>query len=215
LSQQSQPSSRRGASAAAFIGLVIIAILSLAFAGYTSLNPHTATVTQQQLVTNTESIYNTQTVTTLSTVTPVATTSMPTASATTTASTVSVSAATTASVVYVTPGPYNGCGASGCFSPGLGAYGTMCQSTTQNGTVQCSGYLYNLSGGCEKLAIPYINPDVLETTAYVYYTLQNLPPNSPPTGSWVTVTGQLYQLPSFWSNGETCSGSYIQVTSIS
>jgi len=198
------------------IGLALIAILSLAFAGYTSLNPHTATVTQQQLVTNTQSIYNTQTqtVTALSTATPVAT-SETTVITATTASMVSVSTATTASVVYVTPGAYNGCGASGCFSPGLGAYGSMCQSTNQNGTVQCSGYLYGLSGGCEKLAIPYINPDVLETTAYVYYTLQNLPPNSPPTGSWVTVTGQLYQVPSFWSSGEACSGSYIQVTSIS
>jgi hypothetical protein len=94
----------------------------------------------------------------------------------------------------------------------------MCQSTNQNGSVQCSGYLYELSNsgiGCIKLAIPYTNPDVLETTAYVYYTLRNLPPSAPPAGSWVTVTGQLYQVSTFATPGETCGGSYIQVTSIS
>jgi len=220
LNQQNQPGgsnqpSQGGKNTFLIIGLIIIAILSLAFAGYTTLNPHTATLTQQQVITNTQSVYNTQTVTALSTITPTVTTSIATISAASTANTVSISSSATASTVFVTPGAYSGCGTSGCFSPGLGAYGSMCQSTSQNGTVQCSGYLYELSGGCVKLAIPYINPDVLETTAYVYYTLQNLPPATPPAGSWVTVTGQLYQVSTFGPPGESCSGSYIQVTSIS
>lgn len=221
MSQQDQAGapgqpSRGGRNAFLIIGLIIIAIISLAFAGYTTLNPQTTTLTQQQLLTNTQSIYNTQTVTTVSTVTSAAA-SMPTTSVASTVSIANiVSSTATASIIFVTPGGYSGCGTSGCYSPGLGAYGSMCQTTNQNGTAQCSGYLYEPSnGGCVKLAIPYINPDVLETTAYIYYTLQNLPPSHPPIGSWVTVTGQVYQVSTFSTPGETCAGSYIQVTSIS
>jgi hypothetical protein len=142
---------------------------------------------------------------------------MPSTSAASTTNIANMASSTaTASTIFVTPGGYYGCGTSGCFSPALGAYGSMCQSTNQNDTAECSGYLYQPSnGGCVKLAIPYINPDVLETTAYVYYTLQNLPASHPPIGSWVTVTGQVYSVPSFSTPGETCTGSYIQVTSIS
>ena len=206
-----QPS-HAGRSAFLIIGLIIIAIISLAFAGYTTLNPHTTTLTQQQFLTNTQSFYNTQTITAVSTVTPIVAT---TAASTVSMATMVSSSTATESTIFVTPGAYAGCGSSGCYSPGLGAYGSMCQSTTQNNTVQCSGYLYELSNGCMKLAIPYINPDVLETTAYVYYTLQNLPSSIPPAGSWVTVTGQVYQASTFATPGETCGGSYIQVTSIS
>jgi len=52
---------------------MLVALLSLAFAGYTALNPHTVTVTQQQMQTNTQSVYfvQTQAVTSVSTATNV------------------------------------------------------------------------------------------------------------------------------------------------
>lgn len=212
--QASQPS--KGRSAILIVGVILIAAFSIAFAGYTTMNPHTMTVTQQQLVTNTQSIYNTQTVTAVSTLTPATSTS---AATTVIPSTTSSMTAAAASTIMVTQGGYgfSNCGPSGCYPSSLGAYGTMCQSLNQNGTLQqCSGYLYQPSnGGCMKLAIPYINPDVLETTAYVYYTLQNLPSSTPPTGSWVTVTGQVYSSYTIASSGNSCGGSYIQVQSIS
>ena len=214
--QQSNQSSKSSRSAILIIGVILIAVIGIAFAGYTTMNPHTMTVTQQQYITNTQSVYNTQTVTAVSTLTPIATTSaVNTVSVTTTAS----ATAAAESTIMVTQGGYGyaNCGPSGCYPSSLGAYGTMCQSLNQNGTLQqCSGYLYQPSnGGCVKLAIPYINPDVLETTAYVYYTLQNLPSSIPPTASWVTVTGQVYSSYTIASSGNSCSGSYIQVQSIS
>jgi len=219
--QQSSQSSKGGKSAAVIIGVILIALIGIAFAGYTTLTPHTMTVTQQQFVTNTQSVYNTQTITAMSTLTPVATSSVASMTSTENVATTSSATVTGASTIMVTQAGYGygfaNCGPSGCYPSSLGAYGTMCQSLNQNGTLQqCSGYLYQPSnGGCMKLAIPYINPDVLETTAYVYYTLQNLPSSIPPTGSWVTVTGQVYSSYTIASSGNSCGGSYIQVQSIS
>jgi hypothetical protein len=68
---------------------------------------------------------------------------------------------------------------------------SLCQ-TSSNSTVQCSGYLHQDQNGCMELAIPFLAP-WLETQAYQYYTLTNLPMTYPPTGSWVTVSGQLQQ----------------------
>lgn len=43
------------------IELALVAILALGFAGYTALNPHLTTVTEQQLFTTTQSVYSTRT----------------------------------------------------------------------------------------------------------------------------------------------------------
>src|SRR5208337_5324428 len=65
-SQPSQPAGqttkggRSSLSTAGIIGLVLVAILALGFAGYTAMNPHVNTVTQQQFLTNTLSVYSTQ-----------------------------------------------------------------------------------------------------------------------------------------------------------
>ena len=105
----------------------------------------------------------------------------------------------------------------GCYSPSLGAYDPVCPSIGQNGTVQCSGFIYRpYYGDCTRLAIPYMNPNFLVTTAYVYYTLRNLPVTTPASGSWLSVTGQLHEVYSMGSNvAGACSGTYLQVTSIS
>jgi len=185
------------------IGLVMVAILSLGFVAYASLNPQMMTVTQQQFFTNTQNQYVTQTVTSVSTVTSLAT--VTTAASMYTAST---------GVVYVGSGYYN-CGAYGCYPPSLGAYSNLCQSTGGNNTVQCSGYLSEPTDGCIELAVPYTNPDVLESTAYQWYTLRNVPSTLPPGGAWVTVTGQLSQGYTAGTNGAACPGNYINVNSIS
>src|SRR5271166_5391487 len=64
-----------GRRSVAIGGLVLVTLLSLAFAGYSALNPHTVTVTQQQIQTNTQSVYfvQTQAVTSVSTATSVVT----------------------------------------------------------------------------------------------------------------------------------------------
>ena len=161
------------------------------------------TVTQQQFLTNTENQSVTQTVTGVSTVTAF----------------VTVTTSSPNTVVaypggYVGSGYYN-CGAYGCYPPSLGAYGSLCQPTGQNGTVECSGYLSEPDDGCIQLAIPYTNPDLLESTAYQFYTLRNAPSALPSAGSWVTVTGQLGQGYTPGLNGAACPGSYINVSSMS
>lgn len=214
------------------IGLALVAILALGFAGYTALNPHVTTVTQQQFLTNTQSVYNTQTrvVTAVSQITEVVT--------------VTNTEATTASGLGVLPGYYEYCSLYGCmYSPGPsyntynpyqppnpwypgyynGAYygywnGNFfppCQTSEYNNTVTCSGYIFQAQNSCTVLVIPIANPYYAESFAYQYYTLHNLPSNAPTNGSWVTVSGQLYQGGNTSSSGASCPGNYINVTAIS
>jgi len=189
---------------AAIAGLIFIAILSLGFVGYLSLNPHVITVTQQQFLTNTQNQHLIQTVTTVSTITTLSTA---------TASAVSTYAVNTV-VGYAGSGEYN-CGAYGCSPPSLGAYGSLCQATGQNDTVNCSGYLSEPDDGCIQLAIPYANPYLLESIAYQFYTLRNAPSALPPAGSWVIVTGELGQGYTPGSNGAACPADYIIVSTVS
>ena len=212
MSQVNQPNqagkSRWGT--AALVGLALIAILSLVFAGYTALNPHALTVTEEQFVTNTQNLYSvqTQTVTNVNTVLSVTT------------------------VTNAQPngfGNYQSCGYYGCYpSPGYyyppgyynGYYGYSppCQLTGSNGAVTCSGYLYQAQNGCTLLVVPTTsNPYPSYATGNVieYYTLHNLPSSTPQLGSWITVNGQLYQGYNTASNGASCPNNYIVVSTIS
>jgi hypothetical protein len=188
------------------VGLILVAVLAVAFIGYSSLNPQVVTMTQQQFLTNTQSLYSTQTVTSVSTMTSFQT----------------VTSAATAGFgnVYTEPGyvnnpNYPNCSYYGCYStpPAYASISDLCKTT--NSTVQCSGYLSQPSSACTELAIPYFNPEILESTAYLYLTLYNLPSNHPPGGAWVTVTGELNQGYSPGSYGAVCPGNYINVSSIS
>jgi hypothetical protein len=206
LTEAKPPNRQR--TAGIIVGLIIVAILSLGFVAYASMNPHMVTITQQQFFTNTQNQFVTQTVTDVNTVTSVAT-------VTTSAASTGVSTYTVNSVGgYIGSGYYN-CGNYGCNPPSLGAYGTLCQSTGSNSTVTCSGYLSEPTDGCIQLAIPYTNPDLLESTAYYFYSLRNTPSNLPSPGSWITVTGQLGQGYTPGMNGASCPGNYIVVSSIS
>lgn len=204
-SQPVQPSPKgRIGTFLVILGLIVIAVLSLGFVAYASLNPHTVMVTQQQFLTNTQNQYVTQTVTSVSTVTNLATIT----GAANGVYTVNTAAG------YIGSGSYN-CGNYGCTPPSLGAYGNLCNSASGNNTVQCSGILSEPTNGCVELAIPYTNPDLLESTAYQWYTLRNVPSTLPSAGTWVTVTGQLFQGYTQGTNGAACSGNYINVSSIS
>ena len=200
--------SKRRSSIPAIIGLLAITVLSLGFAGYTSLNPHSVTVTQQQFFTNFQTQYSTQTITSVSAVTSVSTVT-------------AASVASNQAVTVTSPGygygysQYYNCGMYGCTAPSLGAYGSLCQSTGQNSTVQCSGILSTPGNGCTQLAIPYTNPDILESTAYQFYTLRNAPSTLPSAGSWITVTGTLGQGFNPGTNGAVCPADYINVVSVS
>jgi len=204
---QSNPTTGQGIRGLASIGLALIAILSLAVAGYTVMNPHIVTVTQQQVLTNTQSVFNTQTVTsvsTLATVTTVTSTSISTANG----------------YLNLNAGGiiYQNCAYYGCYSqaPTYGSLSDLCKSTGQNSTVQCSGYLYEPSSACTELAIPYINVVFMETQGYLYVTLYNLPSNHPAPGTYVTVTGQPSQGFAPGPSGEqACTDNTITVASIS
>jgi len=216
---------------AGIVGLVLVAILSLGFAGYTAMNPRVNTVTQQQFVTNTQSVYSTQiqTVTSVSQVTLATTTT---------------NVAATGNGAGVSSGYYQYCSPYGCmYSPGPsyntynpynppnpwypgyynGAYygyynGNFfppCQSNAPSNSVTCSGYIFQAQNGCTVLVIPVANPYVAESSVFQYYTLHNVPSNAPSNGSWVNVSGQLYQGANTSSNGASCPGNYINVTSIS
>ena len=192
------------------MGLALIAILSLAFAGYTALNPHALTVTEEQFVTNTQNLYSvqTQTVTNVNTVLSVTT------------------------VTNAQPngfGNYQSCGYYGCYPSsgyyyppsyynGYYGYSPPCQLTGSNGAVTCSGYLYQAQNGCTLLVVPTTsNPYPSYATGNVieYYTLHNLPSSTPQLGSWITVNGQLYQGYYTASNGASCPNNYIVVSTIS
>ncbi len=93
----------------------------------------------------------------------------------------------------------------------------LCQSpSSSNSTVECSGYLHQDQNGCIELAVPFLAP-WLETQAYQYYTLYNLPSSYPPSGSWVTVIGQLHQgyYAGSYPYGSVCPGNSITVSAIS
>lgn len=98
-----------------------------------------------------------------------------------------------------------------------GSYYTTCLPGPGN-LIQCSGNLLQNPNGCTVLGFLVgnwvNNPTNVMTTATQYYTLQDLPSSIPPIGSWVTVTGQLYQGPNHSSTGAACPGNYINVTSI-
>lgn len=204
---QAHSSGRSGLRSAGIAGLILVALLSLALAGYTALNPHTVTITQQQLLTNTQSVYSaeTQTVTIASTATSTAT-------------------FTSAPPVGYGYGSYPVCSYYGCYQTpgyypgyfyGYGSY-LPCQSTGSN-NVTCSGYIYQANNGCTLLAIPTVNnpyPSYATTYVYEYYTLHNLPSNAPTSGAWITVNGQLYQGYNTAPNGTSCPNNYIIVSSI-
>jgi hypothetical protein len=187
-------------------GLALIAIVSLAFAGYTALNPHTLTVTQQQLLTNTQSMYKTetQTATSLSTVT-------------------SVQVLTQTNTNYGS-GYYQACPYYGCayppsnYNPAYSNYyyyQPPCQANSPgNNNVSCQGFYYEASNGCTVLVIPVWNPAIQESYVYQYYSLQNLS-TTYPNWTWVTVNGQIYQGTNTSPTGAACPGNYINVASIS
>jgi len=245
-SQPGQPGKSKGSSArtAGIIGLALVAILALGFAGYTALNPHVATVTQQQMVTNTQSVFSTQTVMSTSQIAQVVTVTNTQSASAQSAYTQSVQTVQTA----VTPGPgvngyYAYCSPYGCMNPPPTQYNTYnpysppnpwypgyydglyygflngyftppCQAGPASNNVSCSGYIFQANNGCNVLVIPIANQFYSETYTFQYYTLHNLPSNAPSNGSWVTVTGQLYQGANTSTNGASCPGNYINVTSI-
>ena len=92
-----------------------------------------------------------------------------------------------------------------------GSYYTTCQPLPGN-LIQCSGNLLQNGNGC--VVLGFLVSSSIRMTATQYYTLQNLPSSYPPVGSWVIVTGQLYQGPNSSPSGAACPGNYINVTSI-
>ena len=206
LSEETATHSRKG-TLATIAALVVVAILGLGFVAYASMNPRLVTVTQLQYLTNTQNQF--ATVTAVSTVTSAFT-------ETATTYTVTPNAITTIGYPYPAQGYFPGpnCGSYGCSPPSLGAFGSLCQTTGQNQTVSCSGYLSEPTEGCTELAIPYTNPDLLESTAYQFYTLRNTS-SLPPAGSWITVTGQLGQGYTQGTNGGACPANYINVSTMS
>jgi hypothetical protein len=231
--QSSQPgkSNRSSFHTASIIGLALVAILALGFAGYTALNSHESVVTQQQLLTNTQSVYSTrtQTVTSVTQVVQVVT--------------VTNTQATTAVGLGQQPAYYGYCSPYGCANPPGPSYNTYnpysppnpwypgyyngayygywngnfyppCQTSAYSNNVTCSGYLFQAQNGCTVLVIPIANAYYSESYAFQYYTLHNLPSNLPLNGSWVSVSGQLYQGANTSSTGASCPGNYINVTSM-
>jgi len=235
LPQPNQSTTTKGNRSAtrigAMVGLALVAILALGFAGYTALNPRVSTVTQQQLLTNTVSVFNTQT----QIITSVA--------QFTQSVTVTNNQVITANGVGSQPSYYQYCSPYGCmYAPGSsyntynpyqppnpwypgyyqGAYygyynGNFvqpCNPQGLNNTVTCSGYIFQAQNGCTVMVIPVANPYYAESNTYQYYTLHNLPSNTPTNGSWATVTGQLYNGSNTASNGAACPGNYINVSSV-
>ena len=244
MSQSNPPGPAKGSGGrdikfVALVVLAIVALLSLAVAGYTALTPHTVTVTQQQLLTNTQNVtaVQTQTLTYASTWTSVQT----------------ITNTFPAGGQYGSYYPgygnyYQGCGYYGCYQyPGYGNYPGYyynypgyyygnpgyyngypnygyyygayqpCQSTGSYNNVTCSGYLYQANNGCTLLVIPTANnpyPSYATTGVYEYYTLHNLPSNAPSYGAWITVNGLLYEGYNTASNGASCPENYINVNSI-
>ena len=183
------------------VGLVLVMILSLAFVGYSVLNNHTVAITQNLLLTNTTNLYSTQT----QTVTSVG-------------AVTSVTTVTRTSFTGFGYGNYPACMIYGCPDQNPAIYNNYntCRSSGSNNQAKCYGYLEGASGGCVVLAVPIIDPyNSSPYTVYQYYTLHNLPSSYPPSGAWVTVTGQLNQGYTTSPTGAACpSNNVINVTSI-
>jgi len=225
-SNQSSSGKPSGLRTAGIIGLVLVAILALGFAGYTAMNPHATTITQQQMVTNqvtnTQANIITQTVTSVQQVNQAAT----------------ITQTANAGYGY---GNGNGnnqvCDPYGCVSyPGYNvnqpigsgyyyngywwgydSYGNFvppCQPSGSNNTVSCQGFLYQAPSGCTELVVPIQNAYIQESTSYQFYTLHNLPSNTPSGGTWISVSGQIFQGSNTASNGAACPGNYINVSSL-
>jgi hypothetical protein len=88
-----------------------------------------------------------------------------------------------------------------------------CQSSGNNGTMQCVGYLEQNQNGCLELVIPVYSP--YGFLSYQYYTLQGLSSIPIPMGNWAIVNGQLHQGYNAATTGAACPGNYLTVTSIS
>lgn len=196
MSQTSPNKPKKPLSKPLIAGLVLIAVLSLAFAGYTSLNPHAVTVTQQHFLTNTQSFYNTQTVTSFGTQT--------------------VTSLTTATKTgnNLPADYYQYCNVYNCipYPAPPGYYDWGCYTNGSADTVQCSGYLYKDANGCIDLLVPISNGYWDQVQQYYY--LRNLPASPPSPGTHVTVTGQLAQGYNAAPNGGSCPSSYINVSSM-
>ena len=177
--------------------LIIITILSLGVAGYSTINPHITTVTQQQFVMNTQFLHTTLTVVNVATETVTSVPIVPT--------------------ISLPTGHYQYCNSYNCSPyaapPGYHDFGCGPYTVASDTTVQCSGYLYADGSGCIDLLVPVDNG--YSNNIQQYYYLRNLPASHPPIGSWVTVTGQLNQQGNnAGPNGGACPSSYINVTSV-
>ena len=94
----------------------------------------------------------------------------------------------------------------------VNAYGACGYGVGYSNNVQCTGYIYEAPNGCVELVIQIVNP-YSYTSAQQYYTLHNLS-STPPSGTLVTVQGQMYQGYNTSSIGAACPGNYINVSSI-
>ena len=146
------------------IGVALLAILSLGFAGYSAMNPHTMTVTGQQYVTNTQ--FGTVTATATQTVNSQV------------MQTVAVGAAVSGN------GNTNGNAYQMNCGPDQYSYGCnwpytydACQGTGVGNGVTCDGYLLQGPNGCVELAVP---TDTVQQPPYDHYALQGLPSSFPP-----------------------------------
>jgi hypothetical protein len=108
------------------------------------------------------------------------------------------------------PGYYNGL----YYGYWNGYFTPPCQAGAPGNNVTCSGYIFQAQNGCNVLVIPMANAYYSESYTFQYYTLHNLPSNAPSNGSWVTVSGSLYQGANSSTSGASCPGNYINVTSI-
>jgi len=198
---QSIEASRGRLGSLAVVGMVLVIILSVVFAGYNVLNNRMAPVTQNLLVTNTTNLYTTQTQTVMS------------IGAITTVTTM-----TRTSFTGFGYGNYAVCMINGCpdQNPAVNSNYNTCQSSGPNSEAKCYGYLEEGSGGCVVLAVPLIDPyNSSPYIVYQYYTLHNLPSSYLPSGAWVTVTGQLYQGYTTSATSAACpNNNVINVTSI-
>ena len=173
------------------IGVALVAILGLGYAGYSAMNPHSVTVTRQEYVTNFQTL--TTTVTAASTIITQA------AQTGTVANSNAYQANCTPGTVCSWPNTYDACSWTG----------------EGNGVV-CTGYLIQGGGGCVELGVPTVSA---AQPLFDHYTLQNLPSSYPAIGSWVVVRGQLLlgakstASSASWS-AASCSTSIITVSSI-
>lgn len=197
--EASAPSaSNRGQRSLAAVGLILAVILSLAFLGYSALNTHSTSITQNVFVTNTSNLFATQ---------------MQTVTAAQTVAT-TVTRTTFSGFGY---GYYQACMSYGCPEQNPAYYNNFntCRASGSNSEAQCYGYLEGSSDGCIILAAPFIDPyNSSPYVVYQYYTLHNLQSPYPGMGAWVTVTGQLYQGYTAGPNGAACPINNINVTSI-